>query len=244
MENILLNENERIDDLQIGNMRLIQNKNGFCFGVDAVLLSDFADIKKGERVLDLCTGNGIIPALLAAKYLPSEIWGIEITPYAAHLAKRNMELNRIDANIIEGDLNDESLLPKAYFDHITCNPPYKRKDSGLKNPDSEVAIARHEVKCTLEDVIRRSAALLRFGGKFSMIHRPDRLGDIFYLMRKHSLEPKRLRSVYPREGKDANMVLVEGAKGGGAFMKNLPPLYVYEGESFSREIEKIYGRGE
>lgn len=238
-----LKSHERLDDLQIKGLHIIQDKRGFCFGVDAVLLSAFPEIKKGDRVLDMCTGNGIIPLLLYAKYEAAEIYGMEIQPEVAQMAQRSVLYNGIDNVFIkEGDIKDAvAMFGTATFEQITCNPPYIKSQSGLINPGDSKAIARHEILCTLDDVIKTSASLLRFGGKLCMVHRPDRLSDVISTMRKYKIEPKRLRTVHSRPGEGATLFLIEGALGGGTFLKVLPPLYIYDGEgNYTDETERIY----
>ena len=239
----MLKDNESLDDLQAGGLFLIQKKNAFRFGIDAVLLSAFAEVKKGDRVLDLCTGSGVIPVLLSYKTEASEIYGIEIMPEIAEMAERSVKYNKINNVFIKtGDIKSAD---KEYgcgcFDVITCNPPYIKDGSGLKNPEDLKKIARHEVLCTLEDVIKTSAKLLKFGGKLCMVHRAERLTDVLSLMRKYKIEPKRLRMIHPSKGKNANLLLVEGALGGGSFLKVLEPLTVYdESGEYTAGIERIY----
>lgn len=240
---MLLKPYERLDDLQIGGLSVIQDTRGFCFGIDAVLLSAFAEIKKGDRVLDMCTGSGVIPILLSAKSKASEIYGIEIQPEVAQTAKRSVMHNNLSNVFIkEGDIKEAvSIFGTACFDVITCNPPYIEVKSGLINPGDSKAIARHEILCDLEDVVKQSASLLRFGGKLYMIHRPDRIADVLCTMRKYKIEPKRLRMIHSAKGTDATLFLVEGAFGGGKFLKVLPPLYVYDEEgNYTAETERIY----
>ncbi len=238
-----LREYERIDDLQIKNLKLIQDKRAFCFGTDAVMLSSFADIKKGDKVLDMCCGNGIIPVLLTAKTEAEKICGIEIQPEAADLAKRNAELNNLsNVFITEGDIKDAlKYFETGSFDHITCNPPYIKAQGGKANPSDQKAIARHEVLCTLEDVVKTASQLLRFGGKFSMVHRPDRLSDIINTLRKYKQEPKRIRFIHSNEKSEATLVLIESTLGGGSFLKVMPPLVIYdENGGYTQEYERIY----
>lgn len=239
---------ERLDDLQLNGLKIIQNPSSFCFGVDAVLLSHFAAeaIKKDARVLDLCSGGGIIPILLSAKTKASHISGVEIMPEVCEMAKRSVSLNLLDEKIdmLCADLKDGvKLFGKAQFDNITCNPPYKEAAGGLKNKTDIKTVARHEFLCTLEDIIAISAALLKPYGKLSMIHRPERLVDIITLMKKYRLEPKRLRFVHPTPEKTATMILIEGAYLQKPKLSLMPPLYIHDisGE-YTDEINKIYGR--
>lgn len=245
--NELLKPGERIDDLQYKGFMLIQNPKEFCFGVDAVLLANFPKVKKGAKVLDLGTGTGIIPVLIAAKTGAKQIEGIEIQPYLAEMAQRSVKLNKIEdrVKIINEDLkNSINFLPLGSYDIITCNPPYKDRGTGIVNPEDGKAIARHEIKCTLEDTISVSSKLLNFGGKLCMIHRPHRLADIICLMRKYSIEPKRLRFIYPKKDKPPSMILIEGARGGNPELKVMEPLFVFdESGDYSKEIYEIYDRG-
>lgn len=248
MNNFKINENERIDDLQLDGLRLIQNPDWFCFGVDAVLLSDFAlkSIKKNNSVLDLCCGNGIVPILLSAKSPAAHITGIEIQPPVADLAARSVKMNGLDEkiDIVCGDLREAvKIFGKCSFDTISCNPPYKEAHGGLKNSDDIVTAARHEIFCTLRDVIEVSEQLLKPYGKLVLIHRPERLADILCIMREMRTEPKRIRFVHPSCGKTATMILVEGAKHGNPKLFLEPPLYIHdENGNYTEEINRIYGR--
>lgn len=244
--NIEVLQNERIDDLQLKGLRLIQNKEGFCFGVDAVLLANFADVRDNARVVDLGTGTGIIPILLAGKTEAKEIIGLEIQRDMALMAQRSVKLNTLEGRvtIMEGDIKQSiSLLGKGNYDVVVSNPPYMNSGGGLVNPKDTKAISRHEILCTLEDVIASGAALLKPSGQFAMVHRPERIVDILCLMRQYKLEPKYLRFVHPYPHKKANMILVKGVKGGRAHLKMLPPLYVFDKDGqYSEEIDNIYGR--
>ena len=244
--NINLLENETIDDLQLDDLYLIQKKEGFKFGVDAVLLSNFANIKKKHRVIDLCTGTGIIPFLAYGKYKPKEIIGIEIQEEMVEMANRSSKYNKTEniVKFINADLKDLDLLKNlGTFDVLTVNPPYKVNNSGILNPNDKLAIARHEILCTLEDVIIAARRLLKDNGRIYMVHRPERLIDIFELMRKYRIEPKRVQMIQPNVNKAPNIVLVEGQRDGGAYLKWEAPIYVYnEDGSYTKEINKIYGR--
>ena len=220
-KNISLLNDESIDDLQLDNLYLIQKKQGFRFGVDAVLLSHFANIKKKHRVVDLCTGTGIIPFLAYGKYKPKEIVGIEIQEDMVDMANRSSKYNEIDnvVKFINADIKDLKLLKTlGTFDVLTVNPPYKLNNSGILNPDDKLAIARHEILCNLEDVIIAARRLLKDNGRIYIVHRPERLIDIFELMRKHKIEPKRVQMVQPNINKAPNIVLVEGQRDGGAYL--------------------------
>ena len=249
MGSVEINPNERIDDLQTpSGLRLIQNPDWFCFGVDAVLLSDFATktIKANARVLDMCSGNGIIPILLTEKSSASHIDGLEIQSPVAEMASRSVCLNelKIKITITTGDLkNAAEIYGKCVFDNVTCNPPYKEASGGLKNSTDAVTIARHEICCCLEDIIESAEKVLKPYGKLCLIHRPERLADILCLMRSHRIEPKRLRFVHPSPGKVATMILVEGAKHGNPKLFLDPPLYVHDSDgNYTDEIQRIYGR--
>lgn len=242
-----LKSNERIDDLQLNNLKIIQNSKEFCFGIDSVLLSDFAKgAKKHKKVVDLCTGNGVIAILLSAK-LPKakEIIGVEIQEYSAELANRSIELNDLQdkIQIINKDLTKiKKDIVAGSVDLVVCNPPYKPKGSGIINEKDSKTIARHEISCTLEDIIKEASRELNFGGSFCMVHKVERMTDIFTLLRKHGLEPKRMRLIYPKVGESANLVLIEGIKGGKPFLNMEPPIYVYKDkEEYTDQIYEIYG---
>ena len=242
---INLKENERVDCLQRKGYRIIQNPEKFCFGMDAVLLSEFAHVKAGERALDIGTGTGIIPILMEARYGGGHFTGLEIQEESADMAERSVALNGLEdkITIVTGDIKEaEAIFEAASFDVITCNPPYMIGQHGLTNPEEPKAIARHEIKCTLEDIIAKSARLLVPGGKFYMVHRPFRLAEIMNCMSRYRIEPKRMRLVYPYVDKEPNMVLIEGARGGKSRMTVEKPLIVYEKPGvYTQEILDIYG---
>jgi tRNA1Val (adenine37-N6)-methyltransferase len=240
-----LRENERIDDLQRNGYRIIQNPEKFCFGMDAVLLSGFARVKDGARVLDMGTGTGIIPILLEAKTGASHLTGLEIQEESADMARRSVKLNGIGdkVDIVTGDIKEaDKIFDLASFDVITCNPPYMIGQHGLTNPEAPKAIARHEVLCTLDDVVRNAARLLKPGGSFFMVHRPFRLAEIINVMTNYKLEPKRMQLVYPYIDKEPNMVLIEGCRGGKPRMTVEKPLIVYKEQGvYTDEIYDVYG---
>ncbi len=244
--NIELNSGERIDDLQRGGYGIIQNPEQFCFGMDAVLLSGFAWIRKEEKVLDFGTGNGILPILLAAKTAGRYFVGLEIQPELADMAKRSVQMNDLSdrIEIREGDLREaDQIFGRASFDVIVSNPPYMNQNHGLTNPQEAKAIARHEITCCLEDVLRQAALVLKPGGRFFMVHRPHRLADIIAYMKQYKLEPKRMRLVYPFIDGEANMVLIESVRGGNPWLKMEPPLIVYQAPGvYTKEVLKIYGK--
>ena len=245
MGTIDLKPGERLDDLQRNGYRIIQDPDKFCFGMDAVLLSGFASAPDGGRVLDLGTGTGIIPILMAAKTGAKELVGLEIQPESAEMANRSVILNDLEekVKIVEGDIKEAGeLFEAASFDVVTSNPPYMIGGHGLQNPDGPKAIARHEVLCDLEDVVKAAARCLKPGGKFYMVHRPFRLAEIMVVMSRYKLEPKRMRLVYPFIDKEPSMVLIEGARGGKSRITVEPPLIIYESQhKYTKEIYDIYG---
>ncbi len=242
---VYLKENERIDDLERNNLKIIQDPGRFCFGMDAVLLSGFVTVKEGAKVLDLCTGTGIIPILLSAKTKASHISALEIQSESADMAKRSVELNDLydKIEIITGDVKEaDKIFEKSSFDVVTCNPPYMIDEHGLKNPDDAMAIARHEILCTFDDVAKAAAAVLKPGGSFFLVHRPFRLPELFSTLQKYKLEPKKMQLVYPFVDKEPNMVLVECKRGGRSRMEILKPLIIYKQPGvYTDDIYNIYG---
>lgn len=242
---INLKDHERFDDLQRNGYQIIQNKDKFCFGMDAVLLSGFVQVKDGERVLDLGTGTGIIPILLSAKTKGKHFTGLEIQAEMAEMAGRSVAHNHLEERIeiVTGDIKESShMFGGASFDVVTSNPPYMNDAHGLKNPDLPKAIARHEVLCTLEDVVREGAKVLKPGGRFYMVHRPHRLIEIITVLNAYKLEPKRMKLVHPYVDKEANMVLIEAVRGGKPMIKVEAPIVVYkEPGVYTEEIYELYG---
>ena len=241
----LVKEGERVDDLERNGLKIIQDPKRFCFGMDAVLLSGFVTVKPGANLLDLGTGTGIIPILLSAKSEAAHLTGLEIQEESAEMAERSVKLNSLEEkiSIVHGDIKEAPVLfDKASFDAVTCNPPYMIGAHGLKNPDSAMAVARHEVLCTFEDVVRAASALLKPGGSFFLVHRPFRLAEIMATMQKYRLEPKRMQLVYPFADKEPNMVLLEGKRGGRSRLTVEKPLIIYkEPGKYTDEIYDIYG---
>ncbi len=244
MKNVEIKEFERVDDLHRNGYMLIQDPKRFCFGVDAVLLSGFAKAAKGDKVLDLGTGTGVIPILMEAKTNAAHFTGLEIQEESAEMAQRSVALNGLEdkIDIVCGDIKEaDRLFKAASFDVITTNPPYMNTGGGIQNDFSPKAIARHEVLCTLDDIARVSSRLLKFGGKLYMVHRPHRITDILCTLRQYKLEPKVIRFVHSYQGKEPVMVLVEAARSGKPMTKVLPPLIVYnEDGSYTDEIIEIY----
>lgn len=258
---VVLKENERIDDLERNGYGIIQRNDGFCFGMDAVLLSGFASVKAGGTAVDLGTGTGIIPILLEAKTKGAEFYGLEIQPEMAEMAARSVRLNALSdkVHIIEGDIKAVSAKAgdqdaenaaftevmaklKGRVDTVTSNPPYMKDSHGLKNPDDFKQISRHEVKCDLTDVCRAASLLLKNGGHFYMVHRPLRLPEIITKLKAVGLEPKRIKPVYPYVDREANMILIDAVKGAREECRFEKPVIVYkEPGVYTDEIYDIYG---
>lgn len=240
-------ENERIDDLEFKGLKIIQNKDGFCFGIDSILLSDFAkEIKKGSKVIDLGTGTGIIGILLCGKTELSKIIGVEIQKEVYDMAKRSIKLNNLENKfeiINENIKNLENIIETGTFDAVVTNPPYKKRGTGLTNENEKKLISRHEITANLEDFIKVSSKMLKDKGTLYMVHRPDRMVDIIELLRKYKLEPKKIKFVYPNANKDANLILLKAVKNANPFLKIEKPLYVYnQNGEYTDEILKIYGK--
>ncbi len=243
--NDLVRKGERLDELQRNGYFIIQDPGRFCFGMDAVLLSGFARVKKGEKAIDLGTGTGIIPILLEAKTKGEHFTGLEIQPESADMAKRSVQYNHLEEkiDIVTGDIKEASkLFGASSFDVVTTNPPYMIGAHGLINPADTKAIARHEILCVLDDILRESARLLKPQGRFYMVHRPFRLAEIFCSMVAYHIEPKRMRLVYPYADKEPNMVLIEGMRGGKSRLAVEKPLIVYSAPGvYTEEIVEVYG---
>lgn len=246
---VILKDNERIDDLQLNNLKIIQNKDGFCFGIDAVLLSDFAkDIRNNSKVLDLGTGTGIIGILLCAKTNLSKIYGIDIQKDVCDMALRSIKLNNLENKfeIINTNIKDlQNIFDESSFDAIVSNPPYKKDNSGLKNDSETKLISRHEITASLEDFISVSSKLLKNNGSIYMVHRPERLSDLFYLLKKYNLEPKKLRLVQSYQDSKPKLILVKATKNAKSFLNIEEPLIIYNKDGlYTNEIFKIYGKEE
>lgn len=242
-----LKPGERLDDLQAKGYEIIQSPGRFCFGMDAVLLSAFADVRKGERALDLGTGTGILPILLEAKYDGEHYTGLEIQEESADMARRSVIHNGLEKkiDIVTGDIKEAaSIFGAASFRVVTTNPPYMIAEHGMKNQNEAMYIARHEALCTLDDILRESAKILPWKGRFYMVHRPFRLPEILTKMSGYGIEPKRMQLVHPYIDKEPNMVLIEGMRGGNPRMKVEPPLIVYKKNGdYTERICDIYTRG-
>ncbi len=241
----MIKDGERIDDLQLSNLHILQHPGRFCFGMDAVLLSGFATAKSGANVLDLCTGTGIVPILMEVKTQADHFSALEIQEESADMARRSVSMNGQEnkISIITGDVKEASrIFGAASFDVVTVNPPYMTDGHGLTNPSLPKAIARHELLCTLDDVIRESAACLRPGGHFFMVHRPFRLTEIILTLTRYHLEPKRLRFVHPQTDSEPNMLLLEAVRGGKSRILVEPPLIVWSAPMvYSQEMRDHYG---
>ena len=243
----LVRWNERVDDLERNGYRLIQNPEVFCFGIDAILLAHFARVSNHkQKILDIGTGTGIIPIVMHAIYQKGHYTGIDIQEQMIEMASRSVMLNEIEADVQMKTVDIKEYkehFNSGEFDIITCNPPYMKGECGLKNEHPSKTIARHEVACTLEDIISAASYMLKYGGKMCMIHRPHRLVDILATMRQYKIEPKVMRMIYPKQGKEPTMVLVEGVKNGRPELRVQAPLVVYnEDGTYTDEINEIYGK--
>lgn len=242
---INLKENERIDDLQYRNLKIIQNQDGFCFGMDSILLSDFAvGIKKNAKIMDLGTGTGILSILLSRKVNPNKIVGVDIQKQVCDMATRSVKLNKLEdrIEILNEDIKELSKkFDSASFDVVITNPPYKKQNTGLVNNNKIKLVSRHEITAGLEDFIKISSYLLKDKGSFYLVHRPERLVDIFSLLRKYHLEPKKMKIVYPKKGKEPNLLLIEAVKNAKPFLKIQKPLFIYnENGEYTDEVLNIY----
>ena len=243
----LLKEGERIDDLEYKGLKIIQNKEGFCFGIDSVLISDYAKkIKKNSTIVDLGTGTGIISILLSKKQENLKIYGIEIQKDVAEMAERSVKLNGLEDSIkiINDNLkNLENHFSINSIDAIVTNPPYKKNNTGLKSDDYRNLVSRHEIECTLEDIINVSKKVLKDKGELYMINRVERLVDITYLLRKNKIEPKEIRFVHSKENEPTTLVLIRAVKNAGEFLKIEKPLIIYDNEgNYTEEILEIYNK--
>lgn len=247
MEDIPIKENERIDDLQYKDLKIIQETDGFCFGIDSILLSDFAkNIKKNSKVADLGTGTGIIGLLLCKKTNLAEMTGIEIQEDVANMAERSIKLNNLEEKfgIINSNINEifsKKLLEKNVFDVVVMNPPYKEVGTGEINENEKKLISRHEIKANLSDFIKTAYGLLKDKGELYIVHKPERMPDIIQKLRENKIEPKELRVVYSNKNSEASLILIKAVKGGKKFLKIDRPLYIYnESGKYSDEIKQIY----
>jgi tRNA1Val (adenine37-N6)-methyltransferase len=244
---VKINENERIDDLEFKGLKIIQSKDGFRFGIDSVLLSDFAkSIKNGAKVLDIGVGTGIVSILLSGKINVKKITGIEVQAEVAEMANRSITLNNLNSKIeiINDNINNiQKYFENNSFDAVVTNPPYQKNNTGLKSENIKHLISRHEIECTLEDIIEKSFKILKDKGEFYMVHRPERLVDIMYLMRKYRIEPKEMRFIYSKVGEKANLILVKGVKNANEFLKIDKPLIIYNADgSYTDGVLKIYNK--
>ncbi len=239
-----LREHERIDDLMRRGYRIIQNETKFCFGIDAALLAWFAQVKPREKVMDLCSGSGVVPILMDARNACGDYTGLEIQEDMVEMAQRSAALNEAEDHIrfAAGDVKEaSSLFPKSGYDVVTVNPPYMKHNVGLKNPDMSIAVARHEILLELSDVLREAAKLLRPGGRFYMIHRPGRLPEIMGLMQEYRLQPERMILVHPNKDREATMVLISGIRGGRNALLVEAPILVHETPGvYTEKVRDIY----
>ena len=244
---IEVKENERLDDLQLNKLKIIQNKKWFCYGIDSVLLSDFAkEIRENSTVLDLGAGNGILGLLLCGKTKLKTVIGVEIQDEVCEMATRTILFNGLQDRfqMIHGDIkNVTNIIPRESFDAVVSNPPYKKKDSGIQNNNETKVISRHEILCNLNDIIKAACYALKEKGTFYMVHRPERLADIIATLREYRIEPKVIKFVYPKINKKPNLVLIKSTKYGNSFLDIKEPIIVYDGNGeYTDEIKKIYGR--
>ena len=242
-----LNINERIDDLEFEGLKIIQNSRWFCFGIDSVLLSDFAkNIKNNSTIVDIGTGTGIISILLSKKCNPSKIYGVEIQNEVADMAKRSVLLNKLEdkIEIINDNIkNINNYLLNNTIDAIVTNPPYKKISTGKTNLEENKLISRHEIECNLEEILKISSKLLKPKGEFYMVHRTERLGEIIYKLKQNKLEPKQIRLIHSNIEKESKMVLIRAVKGGNEFVKVDKPLVIYDKDgNYTQEILKIYNK--
>jgi len=240
---VKIKNEENIEDLQLKGYKIIQSNDGFKFGIDAVLIANFCRLKNGDVGVDLGTGTGIIPIIIAAKSNISKIYGIEIQEDVAEMASRSIKLNDLTSKIeiVNDDLKNKSqLFAKASMDFVVSNPPYFQINT-LQSDNVKKHISRHEVKCNLADILETAAYLLKPNKPFFMIHRPDRLVDLIELARANKMEPKEIRFIHPNTLKAPNLLMIKYVKSGNKGMKMLPPLYVYnENGVYTDEINKIY----
>lgn len=242
-----LNINERIDDLEFEGLKIIQNSKWFCFGIDSVLLSDFAkNIKNNSTIVDIGTGTGIISILLSKKCNLSKIYGVEIQNEVADMAKRSVLLNKLEdkIEIINDNIkNINNYLLNNTIDAIVTNPPYKKISTGKTNLEENKLISRHEIECNLEEILKISSKLLKPKGEFYMVHRTERLGEIIYKLKQNKLEPKQIRLIHSNIEKESKMVLIRAVKGGNEFVKVDKPLVIYDKDgNYTQEILKIYNK--
>ncbi len=240
---------QRLDDLENG-YRIWQDPDSFCYGIDAVLLAHYATLKDGDRVIDLGTGTGAVPLIMKAiardRGLRTHFTGLEIQEDVSALALKSVQYNGLatEVDITKGDLKEAArIYGAASFSLVTCNPPYMIGSHGLVSKEGAVAAARHEIYCTLEDVVSSAAALLETNGRFAMVHRPFRLAEIISVLKQYRLEPKRMRLVYPFADREPTMVLIESVRGGRPRLSVGPPLIIYNKDhTYTEELLKIYGR--
>ncbi len=242
-----LAEGERLDDLVRGGLKIIQSPSAFCFSMDAVLLANFATVKKGDKIVDLGTGTGVIPLLVSTRNLVKEIIGLEIQDDSVDRALRNVKGNKLDhlIQIVQGDIcKARQILGTGKYDLILSNPPYLPVGRGDRNQIDSIAVAKHEILCNLENVIDSGSGLVKYGGRFALVHRPERLTEIIILMNKYQLKPRKLQFVYPRVNSRPNMILIEAQYGGNPELIIMEPFIVYnESGNYTKEFWNTYYPG-
>lgn len=230
MSEITLTPDEKIYDILLDGLKIIQNKNGFKYGTDAVLLAEFVKLKNGDTVLDFCSGSGIIPLILHSKHKAKEIIGLEIDKEVVKTALKTVKLNDLQGKMdfVCGDIKLASKILKRSFDVVTCNPPYSKSGSGKVSESHSIANARYELECTLDDVCKNAAKVLKFGGRFYMVHKAERVADVIFNMKKYNLEPKEMQLVYTKKDSNAKLVLICAVLGAGIQVNVLPPKFIGE----------------
>lgn len=241
----LILENERLDDLQIGGLKVLQNPSGYCFTSDSVLLSSFCKVKKGEMVYDFCTGSGVVALLLSAKNSGyGKIYGVELQPRLADMASRSVSYNGLNdkIEIINCTVQELHLHKQAgSADVVTCNPPYSKTQCFVPSSSEEIAKAKQEICITLPEIIEAARKLLRHKGRFYMVHQASRAAELMYHMVRLGISPKTVRCVQAKADRQAHLVLIEGIRGGNCELKWQNPLIIYDQTSnYTAEARKFY----
>lgn len=242
---IILKDDENIEDLQVGGLKIIQSKSQYRFTSDAVLLANFVTNAKGKKVAELCSGSGVISILVAYKQQPEEVYALEIQPALADMAARSVSLCELDKKIkvICGDAKNSKQLIGDKFDIVICNPPYRKINSGEVQKNDNIALARHEIAITLEDVIENSAAILKTGGSLYLVHQPNRLTEIFSLCEKNGMQAKQLCLICSKVDSPATAVLVKAVKGAKSGLEILPNIVVFDQDgNYTKTVKHLYGQ--